>query len=212
MPATGFFIVFDGSEGAGKSTQVRLLAERLQAAGRGVTLVRDPGTTRIGEKVRAILLDPEHAEMSMRCEMMLYMADRAQMVSETILPALSEGRVVISDRFVSSTLAYQVGGEGLTADEIREAADIAIQGRWPDLTILLDMPVEASMARLKRTKDRIEQRPLSYFEGVRKHYLAQAHAEPKSHRVIGASRPVEVVAGEIWKTVEEAIKRSEFRL
>jgi dTMP kinase len=168
--------------------------------------VRDPGTTRIGEKVRAILLDPAHAEMSMRCEMMLYMAARAQMMSETILPALRDGRVVISDRFVSSTLAYQVGGEGLTADEIREAADIAIQGRWPDLTIILDMPVEASMARLQRTKDRIEQRPISYFEGVRKNYLAQAHAEPESHRVVDAARSVDEVAAAIWAAVEPLAK------
>jgi dTMP kinase len=196
------FIVFDGSEGAGKSTQVALLKARFESLGRPVLLVRDPGTTRIGERIRAILLDPENAEMSMRCEMMLYMAARAQMMSETILPALRDGKTVISDRFVSSTLAYQLGGEGLTAADIRAAANTAIQGRWPDLTILLDMPVEASMARLKRSKDRIEQRPLAYFEQVRRNYLAQADADPASHRVVNADRPVEDVAKEVWSAVE----------
>jgi dTMP kinase len=195
------FIVFDGSEGAGKSTQVALLKARLESLGKSVLLVRDPGTTRIGEQIRAILLNPDHAEMAMRCEMLLYMAARAQMMSETILPALAAGRTVVSDRFVSSTLAYQLGGDGLAAADIRAAADIAIQRRWPDLTLLLDMPVDASMARLKRSKDRIEQRPLAYFERVRENYLAQAQADPARHRVIRADRPIEDVAAEIWTAV-----------
>src|SRR5688572_27927320 len=117
----GKFIVFDGTEGCGKSTQARMLRERLVSStgANDVLLVRDPGTTRIGEQVRAILLNPDHGEMGMRCEMLLYMAARAQMMAETILPALNEGRLVIGDRFVSSTLAYQLGGDGLTAADIR---------------------------------------------------------------------------------------------
>jgi dTMP kinase len=203
----GKFIVFDGNEGCGKSTQARLLRDRLVEGPAAVLpaddvlLVRDPGTTSIGEQVRAILLDPAHDEMSMRCEMLLYMAARAQMMAQTILPALSAGKLVVCDRFVSSTLAYQLGGDGLTADDIRAVARIAIQGRWPDLTILLEMPAERSMARVSRAKDRIEQRPAEYHERVRQNYLAQAAAEPQRYRVIAADREREAVHEEVWKVV-----------
>ena len=170
----GTFIVLDGTEGSGKSTQVKLLTDRLTAAGLDVVLIRDPGTTRIGEQVRAILLNPDHQEMGMRCEMLLYMAARAQMVTETIIPAIDAGKVIICDRFVSSTLAYQLGGDDLTADEIRDVAEIAIQGYWPDVTLILDLPAATSMARVQREKDRIEQRPMEYHEMVRLNYHAQA--------------------------------------
>jgi dTMP kinase len=203
--STGLFIVFDGSEGSGKTTQVTLLKQRLESMGRSVLLVRDPGTTRIGEQIRTILLNPDHDEMSMRCEMLLYMAARAQMMSETILPALAEGKTVLSDRFVSSTLAYQLGGDNLTADEIRAVADIAIQHRWPDLTLILDMPVEASMARVRRAKDRIEQRPMAYHEQVRRNYLSQVNADPKHYKVIDANRAVEEVRQEVWGAVEKLL-------
>ena len=205
--ARGVFIVFDGSEGCGKSTQASRLRERLEAAGRGVLLVRDPGTTRIGEQIRSILLNPDHQEMAMRCEMLLYMAARAQMMAEVIGPALDEGKVVISDRFVSSTLAYQLGGEGLTAEEIRRVADIAIRGRWPDLTLIFDMPVEASMARVKRAKDRIEQRPMDYHEGVRRNYLSQAREDARRYRVVDASRTVDEVEEQVWGAVEGVLGR-----
>ena len=206
----GKFIVFDGPEGCGKSTQTRLLHESLQAQGLEVLSVRDPGTTRIGEQVRAILLDPAHHEMGMRCEMLLYMAARAQMMAEVIRPALDSGKVVLSDRFVSSTLAYQLGGDGLTAGDIGLVADIAIKGRWPDLTILLDMPAAASLARVKRAKDRIEQRPLEYHEQVRKNYLSQAEADPKRYRVIDADRDPDVVHEEVAANARYALllKRS----
>jgi dTMP kinase len=198
----GRFIVLDGPEGCGKSTQGRLLAQKLESLDIPVALVRDPGTTRIGEQVRGILLDPAHGEMGMRCEMLLYMAARAQMMVEVILPALEAGKVVICDRFVSSTLAYQLGGDGLTAGQIRAIADVAIKGRWPDLTIILDMPVEASMARVRREKDRIEQRAMAYHEQVRENYLAQAKAEPNRYRVIRADRSIEEVQAEIWAAIE----------
>ncbi|HSI34061.1 MAG: dTMP kinase [Phycisphaerae bacterium] len=203
----GLFIVLDGSEGCGKSTQSKRLAARIEGVGRQVLHVRDPGTTAVGEKVRAILLDPAHAEMGMRCEMLLYMAARAQMMAEVIAPALAAGRVVLSDRFVSSTLAYQLGGDGLTAEQIRATADVAINGRWPDLTILLDMPVEASMARVRRAKDRIEQRPMEYHAQVRRNYLAQAEAMPERYRVVDANRSVEEVEGELWGIVGALVER-----
>ncbi|HZK81913.1 MAG TPA: dTMP kinase [Humisphaera sp.] len=198
----GKFIVLDGNEGCGKSTQSQLLREALTAAGLDVVAVRDPGATRLGEQIRALLLNPDHTDMSMRCEMLLYMAARAQMLTEMILPALAANKVVVCDRFVSSTLAYQLGGEGLTADQIRRVADVAIQGRWPDLTILLDMPPDASLARVRRAKDRIEQRPMAYHEQVRKNYLAQADADPVRFRRVRADRSREEVHGEIMNCLK----------
>jgi dTMP kinase len=197
----GTFLVLDGSEGSGKSTQVKLLAQSLESHGLPVLSVRDPGTTAIGEQIRAILLDPAHGEMNMRCEMLLYMAARAQMMGERILPALEEGKVVLCDRFISSTLAYQVGGDGLTAEEICAIGDVAIRGRWPDVTIILDMPVEQSMGRVRREKDRIEQRPMGYFERVRENYLEQAKKDPRRYRIVPADRPVEQVQQEILRVL-----------
>ncbi len=199
----GKFIVFDGGEGCGKTTQAQMVKTVLEAEGSRVLLVRDPGATRISEQIRAILLNPDHTEMNMRCEMLLYMAARAQMMSEIVLPALGRGEVVISDRFVSSTLAYQLGGDGITAREIRAVADIAIKGRWPDLTVIFDMPIEHSAARLKRAKDRIEQRPAEYHERVRRNYLEQARANPHAHRVVDADRSAEQVHADVMKAVRE---------
>lgn len=219
MPSLrGKFVVFDGTEGCGKSTQAALLRDRLVGTGRlaadDVLLVRDPGTTRIGELVRGILLDPANDEMGMRCEMLLYMAARAQMMRETTLPALAAGRLVLCDRFVSSTLAYQLGGDELTAGDIRAVADVAIRRRWPDLTVLLTMSAEASMRRVKPKaltmfedepdlvdKDRIERRPMAYHEQVRRNYLAQAEADPRRYRVIDADRPKEQVHEDVWRAV-----------
>src|SRR5215211_3438626 len=141
----GKFIVCDGGEGCGKSTQARLLRERLEREGVPVLPVHDPGATRIGEMIREILLNPQNTDMGMRCEMLLYMASRAQMMVEKILPALEQKMVVISDRFVSSTLAYQLGGDGVTADEIRRVGEVAIKGRWPDLTLIFDLPVDLAV-------------------------------------------------------------------
>ena len=204
---SGKFIVFDGGEGCGKSTQMRLLAAALESAGQKVLAVRDPGTTRIGEMIRAILLNPDHTEMNMRCEMLLYMAARAQMVAEVIRPALERGEAVLCDRFVSSTLAYQLGGDGLTFDEIADVALVAVKDRRPDLTLILDMPAEASRDRVKAkfqhktlfgtetiaVKDRIELRPLEYHQQVRKNYLMQAERYVGRYRVVDAAKSAEEV-------------------
>ncbi len=212
----GKFIVFDGGEGCGKSTQAKLLRADLEAAGLKVLPVHDPGATRVGELIRAILLDPNNTDIEMRCEMLLYMAARAQMMSETILPALQAGSVVISDRFVSSTLAYQLGGDGLTRDEIKRVAEVAIKGRWPDLTILLDMETQRSAQRVQPkflielpeevkaelTKDRIELRSMEYHEDVRRKYLDQAKADPKRYRVIDADRSLEAVHADVLAAVK----------
>lgn len=200
----GKFIVLDGSEGCGKSTQLRLLADHLRANRVEVTTVRDPGTTRIGEQIRAILLNPENTEMGMRCEMMLYMSARAQMMKEVIAPALAQGQCVLCDRFVSSTLAYQLGGDGLTFDEIHATADIAIAHRWPDLTIILDIAPEKSFARLNRAKDRLEQRPLAYHQQVYANYLAQAKADPAKYRLVNADADVD----QVHRAIVQCLSRS----
>jgi dTMP kinase len=193
----GKFIVLDGPEGCGKSTQLRLLAESVQKAGVPLVAVRDPGTTRIGEQIRQILLNPDHVDMGMRCEMMLYMAARAQMMRQIIKPALDAGTCVLCDRFVSSTLAYQLGGEGLSFDEIRRTAEIAIAGRWPDLTIILDIAPDKSFLRVQREKDRIEQRPLAYHQQVHANYLSQAAADPVRYRVVNADQSGQCVQADI---------------
>ena len=203
----GTFLVLDGGEGCGKSTQARRLAHFFQDDQRlPVVTVRDPGSTAIGEKVRGVLLDPKNTAMAMRCEMLLYMAARAQMMAEIIRPALARGELVLCDRFVSSTLAYQLGGDGLTREEIVGVGDVAVggeRGRWPDLTLIFDMPVEQSQARVKPkyvplfkeagdlpdpSKDRIEQRPLAYHRQVRENFLSQAKAMPARYAVIDAAQ------------------------
>ena len=199
----GRFIAFDGGEGCGKSTQIARLRDRLAALGLDVLAVRDPGTTRIGELVRAILLNPDHTEMGMRCEMLLYMAARAQMMHETIRPALDADKVVLTDRFVSSTLAYQLGGDGITGDEIRSVARVALRDRLPDLTIILDMPPDSAIRRVTRAKDRIEQRPIEYHRAVRERFLAQAKADPGGYRIVAADQSIDAVSDEVWRHVTE---------
>jgi dTMP kinase len=200
------FIVFDGNEGCGKSTQTQLLQAELEKAGVDSLIVRDPGTTRIGESIRKVLLDPENTDMAMRCEMLLYMAARAQMMKEIVQPALDAGKAVISDRFISSTLAYQLGGDGLTEAEILSVGQIAIDKRWPNLTIILDLPVEVSASRVRpkfslfpddpeagMEMDRIELRSRDYHEKVRENYLRQSRLHRSKYRVVDASRtPAEV--------------------
>ena len=216
----GKFLVFDGTEGCGKSTQVRLLQEKLEAAGVAVLAVRDPGSTRIGEQIRQILLNPEHDEMGMRCEMLLYMAARAQMMVQTILPALEKGTTVISDRFISSTLAYQGGGDGLKAAEIAAIGDVAVKGRWPDMTFILDLPVEVSLGRVKpkfllpfpsqvqneiaqeMCKDRIELRPTEYHQRVRQNYLAQAKTYTDRYRVVDATQKPDAVHAAVMEALK----------
>jgi dTMP kinase len=211
----GKFIVFDGNEGCGKSTQAGLAKQRLHDLGLAVLLVRDPGTTRIGEQIRQVLLNPENTDMAMRSEMLLYMAARAQMMKQIIQPALDEGQIVLSDRFISSTLAYQLGGDGLTAADIRAVGDIAVNQRWPDLTLIFDLPVDVSSQRVRpkftlfpddpdagAEKDRIELRSMDYHEQVRQNYLRQAKDHRRKYKVIDANRPTEQVAEDVWRAIE----------
>jgi len=215
-PLSGRFIVLDGGEGCGKSTQLRRLSEALEGEGARLCRVRDPGGTPAGERIRDLLLDPT-TQLAMRAEMLLYMASRADLVPGIIEPALADGQVVLADRFVSSTLAYQLGGDGLTFEEIGAVARVATAGRMPDLTILLDVPTDVAQARVvpkyvpmfdadaDGDKDRIERRPLDYHRRVRDNYLALAEREPGRHVVIDASADVDAVAAGVRETLRERL-------
>ncbi|MGA2266425.1 MAG: dTMP kinase [Phycisphaerae bacterium] len=195
----GRFIVIDGPDGAGKSTQVDLLAAALRQQGLTVCQVRDPGGTAIGEKIRAILLDRNHAEMAVRCELMLYMASRAQLAHQVIQPALAAGQCVLGDRYISSTVAYQ-GAGGVDAESILAAGRTAVGATWPDLTIVLDLPAEAGLDRVHRP-DRVESKDLAYHKIVRKLFLQQAKDDPKHFAAVDASGTKEQVQRRVMDVV-----------
>ena len=188
----GRFIVIDGPDGAGKSTQLKLLAERLQAGGVDVCQTRDPGGTHIGDKIREILLDNSNHLMSVQCEMMLYMASRAQLASEVIRPALTAGKCVLCDRYISSTIAYQGAGGADTA-AIRATGDIATGGLWPDLTVILDIPAADGLGRLPSSPDRMEAKGQTFHAEVRRQFLAQAKADPQNFAVVDGEGNIEQV-------------------
>lgn len=191
----GRFLVFDGPDGSGKSTQMARFIALCREHGLSVSDVREPGGTPIGEQIRSILLDPVNTEMTVRCEMLLYMASRAQLVIERIEPALAQGHLVLSDRFVSSTLAYQGTAGGLSEDEIRAVAAVAVGARMPDLVVIFDVDEVTSAKRLSPLLDRMEQKGLDFHRRVRAGYLAQAARDPDHHLVVDASRePDEVFA------------------
>jgi dTMP kinase len=201
----GRFIVLDGPEGAGKTLQVERLIQSLRRAGRQATAVRDPGSTPVSERIRDILLDKRLPEMDVRTEVFLYMASRAEMVARIIRPALQVGLVVVSDRFVSSTAAYQGAAGGVDAALIWELARIACGGIEPDLTVILDLEVEAGFARREqqRQRDRIELKDREYHETVRQGFLAMARERPQAFAVVDAARPPDDVA----RDIEEAVMR-----
>jgi dTMP kinase len=189
----GRFVVFDGPDGSGKSTQFRRFAAFVQAGGVEVCEVREPGGTAIGEQVRAILLDPANHEMDVRCEMLLYMASRAQLVTQRIAPALAQRRLVLADRFISSTLAYQGTAGGLPVGDIRQVARIAVGQYWPDLVVVFDVDERTAAARLNPLLDRMEQKGVEYHRRVRQGYLDQARADPPRHLVIDATVDADAV-------------------
>jgi len=170
----GFFLVLDGPDGAGKTTQTARLAAWLREAGQRVVTCRDPGGTALGDRLRSILLERGSTPISIRAEMLLYMAARAQLVEEVIAPALAEGRVVISDRYLLANIVYQGSAGGLLEEEIALVGMVATSGLLPDLTLVLDITPAAAAARVGAARDRIEDRPLFYRERVRAGYLAAA--------------------------------------
>lgn len=199
MPsARGTFITLEGVDGSGKSTQASLLVERLRQEGREVVALREPGGTPISEKIRALLLDPENAEMAGECELLLYEASRAQLVREVIEPALLRGAIVVCDRFYDSTHAYQHGGRGLSDALVSRANELGCCGLSPDVTLVLDIDPAAALARATaQGADRLEAEGLAFQQRVRKDYLALAKADPTRVRVIDAAGDPELVAGRI---------------
>ena len=203
----GRFIVFDGPDGSGKSTQFQAVAKVAQAAGIETVEVREPGGTPIGEKIRAVLLDPANSEMVTRCEMLLYMASRAQLMEERILPALARGAFVLADRFISSTLAYQGSAGGLARQDILSVGDIAIGGRWPDLVVVFDVDWKTAQSRMARALDRIEQKDADYHRRVREGYLEQARSQPDKYLVVDSTAQPEVVFAALTAGITDRLNR-----
>ncbi len=187
------FVVIDGPDGAGKSTQLRMLAEHLKASDVEVVQTRDPGGTAIGDKIRHILLDNDHTAMTIGCEILLYMASRTQLMGEVIQPALSAGKCVLCDRWVSSTVAYQVAEGAATADEIMSIYNTAMRGVFPDLTVIVDLPAERGLDRVGDAPDRIEAKGAEFHSRVRELFLQQAADSPENFAVIDATGSIEQV-------------------
>jgi len=201
----GLFITFEGPEGSGKTTQIRLLAGWLGEQGHAVLTTREPGGTRIGEAIRDVLLSPAHTEMCAEAEILLFSAARAQLVRQTLQPHVAQGGVVLCDRFADSTLAYQGYGRLLDLDTLRQITRFATGGLIPALTICLDLPVVEGLRR-KQGGDqaewnRMERERLDFQERVRLGYLALAAAEPQRWFVLDALREIEVIQAEIRQRV-----------
>ncbi|MDP9359030.1 MAG: dTMP kinase [Chloroflexota bacterium] len=208
---TGFFIALEGSEGAGKSTQARLLAEWLEAAGHSVLLTREPGGTDVGEQVRHVLLAPGAYAILPETETLLYAAARAQHVREVLLPALAAGSVVVCDRYVDSTLAYQGGGRGLPLTALLQVQEFATGGLLPDLRLLLDLPVNVGLARRLAGPDAVnhlDRAGVAFHERVRSAYLDLIAADPAGWAVVDADGPPEVVGKRVVEVVAERLPMS----
>lgn len=219
------FIVFDGPDGSGKSTQFSRFAAHCAENGITVCEVREPGGTSIGEQIRRVLLDPANTEMALRCEMMLYMASRAQLVEQIIRPAMARNELVLADRFISSTLAYQGNAGGLSEDEILAVGNVAVGDTWPELTVVFDVDEATATARMtgspKRSaraqtqehgpglfEDRMERQGAEYRRLVREGYLKQAEAHPDKYIVIDARKGEDDVFAALLKAMEQAVARA----
>ncbi len=206
----GVFITFEGPDGSGKTTQIRLLAEYLNAKGYPVVMTREPGGTRISEDIRTIILDPENKEMDDMTEALLYAAARAQHVAQLIKPSVEEGKIVLSDRFMDSSIAYQGYGREL-GDKIRIINEYAVAGMHPDLTFFLDLSAEAGISRAnKRQKlDRLEQESIAFHKKVYEGYLELSKIYSDRYVIIDASRSIEEISKDIIGKFEEYIKNRE---
>jgi dTMP kinase len=202
------FIAFEGGEGAGKSTQVRRLQQWLTDEGLLARATREPGGTPSGQAIRDIVLDHAHAALSARAEALLYAADRAQHVHDVIRPALEAGEVVITDRFIDSSLAYQGAGRTIPLDDVRMLSRWATEGLWPDLTVLLDLPPEEGLtrARGRAVADRLESESLEFHQRVRQTFRALAEADAEHYLVLDALRGPDDLAAEIRVRVTELVR------
>jgi dTMP kinase len=206
----GLFVSFEGTEGSGKSTQMRLLVERLRAEAYVVVENQEPGGTAIGREIRRVLLNPQNDEMSPITELLLMFASRAQAASEIIEPALARGLVVVSDRFTDSSLAYQGEARGLGFEKVLEAHDLALGSLFPDLTICIDLDLEAGLARARSrnlgqagssAEDRLDLQSLEFHQRVRRGYARIAEMEPERFRMIDGEGDQMQVAARVWAEV-----------
>jgi dTMP kinase len=205
MPTRSLFLCLDGIDGAGKSTQHRLLCDWLTTLGHKVVACRDPGSTALGEKIRALLLDRKHAAIDRRAEMLLYMAARAQLVEEIIQPALAAGKTVVSDRFLLANVVYQGHAGGLSPDELWQIGAVATLGIEPDLTLVLDMPPDAATRRIHRVLDHMEQQGDDYRARLRAGFLSEAAHRPDKITVINAAQTIEQVHADIRADINRLI-------
>lgn len=208
MRARGLFITFEGLDGSGKTTQMRRLAKRLRARGHVVLETVEPGGTEIGGKIRQVLLDAANQELSPTAELLLYFASRAQNVDERILPALRRGEIVLADRFTDSTLVYQGCGRGLGAETVLALDRVACRGLKPDLTLLVDIDVETSLARARARnaaqpagETRMDEQSLEFHRKVYEAYQALAAGEPERIRRIDGRAAIEEIELAIWDVV-----------
>jgi dTMP kinase len=196
----GRFITFEGPEGGGKTTQLKLLAARLRAEGHDVVETQEPGGTAIGSQIRAILVDPASTALRPTAELLLLFASRAQNVDEVILPALAAGKIVLCDRFTDSTLAYQGAARGLGADVVYDLDRIACRGLIPQLTLLIDIDAGTGLARA--VQNRMEAQPLAFHRTVRETFRQLATDESRRIRLVEGDRDREAVSADVWKQVE----------
>lgn len=209
----GLFISFEGVEGAGKTTQIALARQALTALGHPPLLLREPGGTAIGDRIRQLLLERSDEPMRPLAEFFLFCASRNQLVESVIRPALERGDVVLCDRFTDSSLAYQGFARGLPLEALRHLNEVATGGLKPDLTLLLDLPVEAGLARARLRReaagidDRFEAEQLEFHRRVREGFLSLAAAEPARIRIIDASRDPERIAADIRALLEDGLSR-----
>ena len=188
----GLFITFEGPDGCGKTTQMKLLAEYFTKNGKEVVLTREPGGKGLGEKVREILLNYD-GEVSDRCESFLFLADRAQNIDIIVNPAVKQGKIVLCDRHIDSTVAYQGYGRGLDIERINMLNNLATNGKKPDLTFVFDVDVETSMKRVGKEKDRMESAGMEFHNRVRQGYLELAKQEPQRIKVIDETKSIEEI-------------------
>jgi dTMP kinase len=212
----GLFLSFEGTDGSGKSTQMRLLVERLRRDGYTVVENQEPGATHIGRQIRRIILDPAHQEMAGMTELLLMFASRTQAVKEIIQPALERGHIVVSDRFTDSTLAYQGEGRGIGFDTVLAAHKLALGNLLPDLTICMTIDVETGLGRAYQRNSsndgqdneaRLDSQSLEFHHRVAEGYRKIARLEPKRFRLVPGDGEPDVVAERVWREVMPALRK-----